>query len=307
MRPRIRFRRVAFTLIELLVVIAIIAILMALLVPAVQKVREASSAAKCLNNLRQLAIAMHNYEGQKHHFPSAANISAPTSLTGWPTAPDNNKWYGLYIAIMPFIEQGQLANELVLNQANPHYTNAGSATSPGATVIPITVCPSDPATPSPAQATYSTMTLAVTSYGGNSGTSGSSSDGTKMLQDGMFWINSKVRIREIQDGTSNTLLMGERTRMKLNETSSTAQVVGGWAWVNQYSMEDFTLNSSLPMEGFRSHTLDQFGSLHGGSNGANFTFVDGSARFISSGIDQLTVFQPICTRRGGEVVNPNSF
>jgi prepilin-type N-terminal cleavage/methylation domain-containing protein/prepilin-type processing-associated H-X9-DG protein len=306
MRPRIPFRRDAFTLIELLVVIAIIAILMALLVPAVQKVREASSAAKCLNNLRQLAIAMHNFEGQHHHFPSAAN-NASTSLSGWPTAPDKNKWYGLYVAIMPFIEQNGLYSSLVVNQENPQNVNAASPTSPGATVIPITICPSDPAMPTPAQGTYSGMTFAVTSYCGNSGTSTTSNVGSSMLLDGMFWINSKVRIREVQDGTSNTLLMGERTRLKLNQTSSTAQVVGGWAWVNQYSMEDFTMNSSEPMEGFRAHDLNQFGSLHGGATGANFTFVDGSARFISASIDQLTVFQPICTRRGGEVVNPNSF
>jgi prepilin-type N-terminal cleavage/methylation domain-containing protein/prepilin-type processing-associated H-X9-DG protein len=306
MHLRIPFRRAAFTLIELLVVIAIIAILMALLVPAVQKVREASSAAKCLNNLRQLAIAMHNYEGQHHHFPSASNLGTQVTLTGWPAAPDPTRYYGLYIAIMPFIEQQGLYNELVQNQQNPHSINAASPTAPGATVIPISICPSDPALPNPAQGTYSGMTFALTSYAGNSGTSPTSSSGNSMALDGMFWINSKVRIREVQDGTSNTLLMGERTRLNLNQTASTAEVVGGWAWCNQFNMEDFTLNSSEPMEGFRAHDYNQFGSLHGGAGGANFTFVDGSARFISVGIDQKTVFNPICTRRGGEVVNPSS-
>jgi prepilin-type N-terminal cleavage/methylation domain-containing protein/prepilin-type processing-associated H-X9-DG protein len=302
MRPSTRFRRTAFTLIELLVVIAIIAILMFLLVPAVQKVREASSAAKCLNNLRQLAIATHNYEGQNRHFPSAVNLPSPGS--SWGPAPDANKWYGIYIALMPFIEQKGLMDKLVLNQATPHTINAATPTSPGATVIPISYCPSDPALPSPPLIPASGMTFAVTSYAGNAGTVATPVSGTGT--DGMFWINSKVRIKEVTDGTSNTLLMGERSRQNL-QTSSSALAVGGWAWCNSSSMEDFTLNSLEPMEGFRSHDFNQFGSLHGGATGANFTFADGSARFISASIDQRTVFQPICTRQGGEVVNPNSF
>jgi prepilin-type N-terminal cleavage/methylation domain-containing protein/prepilin-type processing-associated H-X9-DG protein len=303
MRQPTGFRRTAFTLIELLVVIAIIAILMVLLVPAVQKVREASSAARCLNNLRQLAIANHNYEGQRRHFPSAVNLPSPGS--NWPAVPDANKWYGIYVALMPFIEQKGLYDKLVLNQVNPQNVNAASPTSPGATVIPISYCPSDPALPNPPLITASGMTFAVTSYGGNAGTmSAPISPGTGT--DGMFWINSKVRIKEITDGTSNTLLMGERSRQNLT-TSSSALAVGGWAWCNSNSMEDFTMNSSFAMEGFRSHDFTQFGSLHGGASGANFTFADGSARFISASIDQRTVFQPICTRQGGEVVNPNSF
>jgi prepilin-type N-terminal cleavage/methylation domain-containing protein/prepilin-type processing-associated H-X9-DG protein len=306
MRLRTRFPRAAFTLIELLVVIAIIAILMALLVPAVQKVREASNAARCLNNLRQLAIAHHNYEGQKHHFASAANLPSPGG--SWPAAPDANRWYGMYVALMPFIEQQGLYNELVLNQASPYNVNANSPTAPGATVIPITICPSDAALPSPAIITTSGLTFAVTSYGGNAGTRSTPATGATGT-DGMFWLNSKVRIREITDGTSNTLLMGERTRWKL-QTSSSAEAVGGWAWVNSSSMEDFTMNC---LEAFAqlgpnaSNDFNQFGSFHGGGAGANFTFADGSARFISASIDMGTAFIPICTRSGGENFNPNSF
>jgi prepilin-type N-terminal cleavage/methylation domain-containing protein/prepilin-type processing-associated H-X9-DG protein len=305
MRPRIPLRR-AFTLVELLVVIAIIAILMALLVPAVQKVREASAQARCLNNLRQLAIAHHNYEGQHRHFSSAVNLPSPGG--SWPAAPDPNKWYGIYVALMPFIEQQALFNELVLTQASPQNVNAATPTSPGATIIPISICPSDAALPVPALITTSGCTLAVTSYAGNAGTTSTPATGATGT-DGMFWINSKVRIREVTDGTSNTLLMGERTRFNL-QTSSSAEAVGGWAWANSDSMEDFTLNCSQPMTQIRpgaTNTLSQFGSYHGGGTGANFSFADGSARFINASIDTLTVFVPICTRRGGELVNPNSF
>jgi prepilin-type N-terminal cleavage/methylation domain-containing protein/prepilin-type processing-associated H-X9-DG protein len=306
MRPLSRIRRDGFTLVELLVVIAIIAILMALLVPAVQKVREASSAAKCLNNLRQLAIATHNYEGVKRHFPSAVNLPSPGG--SWGPPPDANKWYGIYVALMPFIEQQGLYNQLVLNQASPYNVNAATPTSPGATVLPVTYCPSDAALPSPPLITTSGLTFAITSYCGNAGTMAapiSPAAGT----DGMFWINSKVRIREVIDGTSNTLLMGERTRFNL-QTSSSAEAVGGWAWANSSSMEDFTLNCSEPMAQLRpgaSNDFNRFGSFHAGGSGANFTFVDGSARFINASIEPTKVFPSICTRAGGEVVNPNSF
>src|SRR5207253_87334 len=125
---RLKGLRLGFTLIELLVVIAIIAVLIALLVPAVQKVREAAARTTCINNLKQLALAIHNYEGVNRRFPP---LQLPTSpVTGWATF------------ILPYIEQGNVAK--IYDRTKDYYdvlnqpaVNAAIATH---------VCPSTPGT-----------------------------------------------------------------------------------------------------------------------------------------------------------------
>src|SRR5262249_30487046 len=163
--------------------------------------------------------------------------------------------------------------------------------------------------PIPAVGTYTnssgTFYFGLTSYGGCSGTSPTQTQGNQSKQDGIFNINSKVTMAGITDGTSNTLMFGERSRLNLPPTN-TSQSVGGWAWVNIYALEDFTMNTSEPMEGTKDHDLNQFGSQHAGGTGANFAFADGSVKFIPSTID-LKTFQALSTRAGNEVVDVTKY
>jgi len=293
-------RRVGFTLIELLVVIAIIGILIGMLLPAVQKVRDASLRVECQNNLKQIALAAHNYHDSHRRFPSAVNIPGQQAF-GWPNPPDPDKWYSLHMALFPFYEQENIRRNVVDNVANPHFVNCNGQGSIGAQVVQILVCPADASMPRPSVAVYqNTYYFGLTSYGGCSGTSRTTTFGNQSLQNGMFYMNSSIRMAQVVDGTSNTLFFGERSRLNLPATS-TSQALGGWAWVNQFAQEDSTMNAARPIEGIRAHTLDQFGSQHSGGSLSNFAFADGSIRSLNSNVDLVNVLQPLATRAGGEL------
>ena len=291
-------RRLGFTLIELLVVIAIIAILIALLVPAVQKVREAAARTQCLNNLKQIALASHGYHDTNHCFPAGANMPG---AAGWPNAPDPSEYYGLHVALFPFYDQENLKKALVLNAPNPQNVNCNGPNSLGATVIPVLICPSESAFPPNKVGQFGGLYFALSSYGGCSGTSPTSSTASAMLKNGIFYMNSSVKIAQITDGTSNTLMFGERSRMNLPATP-TAEALGGWAWLNIFAQEDNTMNTSEPMEGINTHDVDPFGSQHSGGTMANFAFADGTVRSISKSIN-LVAYQRLSTIAGGEVVD----
>jgi prepilin-type N-terminal cleavage/methylation domain-containing protein/prepilin-type processing-associated H-X9-DG protein len=302
MYPPLRRRacRLGFTLIELLVVIAIIAILIGLLVPAVQKVRDAAARTQCQNNLKQIGLATHNYHDNHKRFPAAVNMPGEDKF-GWPLAPDASRWYALFMAIFPFFEQENLRKNLIDNVADPHYKNCVGPDSVGAQVVHIMICPSDSAMPDPATGKYSNLVFGLNSYGGCAGTSATTTNGLQSLKNGIFFMNSSVRIRDIVDGTSNTLMFGERSRLNLPATS-TSESLSGWAWVNQYAQEDNTMNTSEPMEGMAVHDLNQFGSQHAGGSIANFCFADGSVKSLQSTINMVT-YQRLSTRAGGEVID----
>jgi len=193
-------KRRGFTLIELLVVIAIIAILIGLLLAAVQKVREAAARTQCINNLKQQGLALHSYND--------ANGTLPEGNHGWvnPNAPPYQGSWTWMAYILPYIEQ-----DAAWNAARTFATSGGSNYyswyNPMCKLtFKMFSCPQDPrGTPVCVGATIGLpgYDQACTMYLGNSGTTGTN-------KDGVLYVNSKVKLVQITDGTSNTLLVGER-------------------------------------------------------------------------------------------------
>ena len=324
--------RPGFTLIELLVVIAIIAILIGILLPAVQKVREAAASAKCRNNLKQLALAAHNYQSAEESFPPGIALPGP-----------NGRNTSLFVELLPHLEQSALANRW--NFTNPSL-NFGGGNTPAATVLPLLVCPSERVT-NPLN--YGSLVLGVTTYGGNGGSR--SFPASRATNDGIFGYSTastwtKVNILAVTDGTSNTLIFGERLIGDSNLDSyqaapfsptpspplQTAETFAAWAVASGPNngggillSGSVTLNSTFPSfytppvippppapppppetpidwATFGPNVWDRlsaYGSRH--SSGANFAFADGSVRFIRTGVNG-SVLLSLSTRNGGEAI-----
>jgi len=322
-------RRPAFTLIELLVVIAIIAVLVGLTLPAVQKVREAAARSKCQNNLKQIALAAHNYEGSFKTFPPGL---AHPGFDG--------RFTSVFVELLPFVEQGTIYNRW--DFITPP-TNYASATSPGATPLGVFVCPSAGLSQNPV--TFGDQTVGISTYGGNGGTKTFPPD--QATVDGIFFDtgpaskpNPKQRpvpVASVKDGLTNTLLFGERVVSDGNldsfqkapftpppdppvqsmtaycpwgsplGPSAVATVsLGASATINfgypDYYIPPPTGPIPVPWSGASTNwwlRVSAYGSRHQG--GANFALADGSVRFVAQTIP-LSVFQALATRRGGESV-----
>ena len=199
MKVRTR-KRLAFTLIELLVVIAIIAILVALLLPAVQAAREAARRSQCKNNLKQLGVALHNYEGTHATLPCGE---------GWPNGGRGGRRHSPYVSLLPFIDQAAVYDQVAIEDFRREPWNGGY--QPWRAKIPTILCPSDPN-----EATIPGNTVQGSSYAFSRGDS---------LWDQNEWVGNGgrglrgpfqgdgrvVAFKQIADGLSNTILMGERT------------------------------------------------------------------------------------------------
>ncbi len=338
------YRRSGFTLIELLVVIAIIAILMGLLLPAVQRVREAANRIKCANNLKQQGLALHQYHDVEGAFPAGSTNNFSIH------------WHWSWMAkILPYIEQQNLYQQadiwahdtrypVVWYLPRPNGTPGYASWSPWggypfsldlpqnpalAVVVPIYLCPSDPA-PSVSQITLSDTQIlvqAMTDYQGISGLN-------YVSNDGCLASNLPIRFADITDGSSNTLLVGERANSKKlrygawfagcgqfgyglpegDEQRGSADVVLGVREINSqhngYPDVDacppgpyhfIPPNQTADATGAINRECDQFHYWSWHPGGANFLYADGSVHFLAYAFDN--VLAAMGTRAGGEVVS----
>ncbi len=188
-------RRHGFTLIELLVVIAIIAVLVALLLPAVQQAREAARRSQCKNNLKQIGLALHNYESSFTRFPPSMAIN--------PMVTTNASW-SVHGRIAPYLDQAALFNQIDLQKSWSDPVNASVVSG---FRVPVYVCPSD--AKSDFARSTSGVNLYSTNYGVNLGSWFYYDPTTGRGGDGLFYPNSSTRIGDITDGASNTLLASE--------------------------------------------------------------------------------------------------
>jgi type II secretory pathway pseudopilin PulG len=302
-------------LIELLIVIAIIAILIALLVPAVQKVREAAARTQCQNNLKQIGLAMHSFHDDNKAFPPGYVASGPY-IDG---ATDTSPGWGWATFTLPYLEQSNVHRQLNLYQPIQN--------SPAIqTMLPVFLCPSDLTPPGPfpvPDAFGNTVCLAgPTSYAASCGND--ASDTRDPTGNGVFYRNSQIRIANIRDGTSQTILVGERAWANANGVWAGAipggvlmrgqsnqclpNIPGAWYPSSTVAQAHAHMNNALS-DPDGSAGMDDFSSMHTG--GSFFLFGDGSVHFVrsvsadnSDGTytpDGLS-FQALATRSGGELI-----
>jgi prepilin-type N-terminal cleavage/methylation domain-containing protein/prepilin-type processing-associated H-X9-DG protein len=323
--------RRGFTLVELLVVIAIIGILLALLLPAVQAAREAARRSQCSNHLHQLAVAAHNYHSAKREFPHGLNqfeVSSSPRFRGT----------SLFTYMLPFFEEGQLLAGW--DYEFPLKNSDGGMTARTATVLRVLLCPSDAIEKNPVD--VGGRFYGLTSYGGNGGTR--SVQPNLSLTDGVFHttgpasepqLNQRpVKLKDVIDGSSHTLLFGERSHRDPNLATFIYQswgesidYLGRWAAIGgRQRIGDVTMSAYAPINyripfsyenrggadppanstqdfaEYMDRRICAYGSEHPG--GANFALADGSVRFVMESLPQ-DILQAMSTRAGGEAADVN--
>ena len=328
-KPTTRNR--GFTLIELLVVIAIIAILIALLLPAVQQAREAARRTQCKNNLKQFGLALHNYHDVSLTFPPAyIGGSRPGTTEG-------RSMWSWGTMLLPYIDQAPLFNRLA--PGDIYLTHAVTAGDPNVrltelqTPLPAFRCPSDTGpdlntSDSRLEDTSNTdVSTSTSNYVGNNTSRRWHTGGRLMGYDvgqdpqwagltaanapnGLFWRDSRVKIRDITDGTSNTIAMAERS-WELNNPAGgkyncKAGLVHGVNNQNeQLSIRGVLGGGAIPI----NHSNCQYGFSSRHEGGIQVLMCDGAVRFVSENIDHNTdpaavdsTFEQLLARDDGNVI-----
>jgi prepilin-type N-terminal cleavage/methylation domain-containing protein/prepilin-type processing-associated H-X9-DG protein len=299
MRPLSPSRRLAFTLVELLVVIAIIGVLVALLLPAVQSAREAARRMKCANNLKQMGLALHNYHDTHGVFPPGVltQTNDPDYNPAFPNGPQQNRnasveSWGWAAFLLPYVEQTALyqqgpgSNQLPQNLVNPF----------ALTPLAVYRCPSDTM---PAIRRVGWARWASSNYKGVCGHmtchfTRETHEGNGLGPEagpggnGTFWGNSRVRAKDFTDGLSNTIVVGEIILQRGRIVYEAAVWAGCLRGHDNECVDDIFASGRAPINFSNpvalGHVLHEtFSSHHAG--GAQFTFGDGSVRFISDNIN----------------------
>ena len=323
-----RFRCPGFTLVELLIVIAIVGTLIGLLLPAIHQTREASRRATCASQIRQLGIATDQYELVSQTYPAGVKqwyFNTSISHRGIP----------LFAYLLPFMEQGEILFQW--DYGNPLQNANQGAQSNTAHVIPALVCPSDLIPQNPATV-HNNWVYAISSYGGNGGTRSyfpqrASADGifhTTGQASEPQQHQRTIKKSQVTDGLSHTFLFGERSHTDQNfelfNAAGWGEELAEWGWwgastsrkmighvtMSTYGPLNYRLPFSYAERGDQNPAADSFlsfGENYGelrlcafGSNhpaGANFTFADGSTRFLHNHLDDK-LYKGLSTRAGGE-------
>ena len=318
--------RAGFTLVELLVVMAIMGTLAALMLPAIQSARESGRRAQCQNNLRQLGVAATNFETAQKGFPPGLQQSFFALAPVYRGSP-------LFVHLLPQLEETSRRQDWDFD--DPQNNSVGGLNARTATVLSVLVCPSDLVDNNPVQ--FGDPYYGLTSYGGNGGSR--SYIATSSTADGIFHTTGpasepspnqrNVRMREVADGASHTILFGERSHDDANfeafAAQNWAQSLKTWGWwsvpTGRKAIGHVTLSAFAPINyriGFSpGNTAGQtppvsdglsfqyyvdmricaYGSEH--TDGANFCMADASVHFLTSDTD-LSVLRALSTRAGAD-------
>jgi prepilin-type N-terminal cleavage/methylation domain-containing protein len=319
--PAIRrlLRGKGFTLIELLVVIAIIAILIGLLVPAVQKVREAAARMQCSNNLKQLALASHDFHDTYNRLPPLLGRDGLQPMIPAPAGYVNPPWGNTFFYILPYIEQDNLYKSCY-DPTNPD----GNKSTPGYRpwiggcehkAVKTYICPSDPSVPAGGLTPNVTIpaigwsdTWALTSYAANAQVF-TTTDAAGFLTATSFWEGRSRIPASFQDGTSNTILFAE----KYGQCGASMYNVWGfwWAIQTQPTFANSAVGAIGPASKFQVKPTPYAGpacdpgrasTAHTG--GMQVALADGSSRNLAQSMS-TTTWWAACTPSGNDLLGPD--
>lgn len=307
LRSHEAYRLAGVTLVETLVVLGLMGILFGLLIPAVQSARATASRASCQNNLKQVGVALHNYHGTHGRLPPLPVTSPPTGP--FRLSPDPNQLLSWRALILPQIDQEQLWSQAVTACRADNIPFHNPPHVGYSTVVPIYTCPADGRLSRPQTAPISSEQVALTSYLGVSGYWNVGTGGP-----GVFGSRPGINLLQITDGTSSTLMVGERPPPgTLQAGQWYSDVVDGrnepgpdgWMEVEEphhpgHQTCRFAGRQYGP--GRIENPCDRyhFWSLH--PTGANFLFADGGVRFLP--YTAKNILPALATRAGGETVTP---